>query len=102
MIIIHTRHFPPASYTAINLLGVVFAKVRLTPEELNHERIHTAQMRELLFVGFYAWYVAEWLFLLLRHRNAFEAYRRIRFEREAYAHQRDLSYLSHRRHYHYK
>ena len=65
------------------------------------ERIHTAQQRELLFLPFFLWYVAEWLVLMVRYRNGIEAYYRIRFEREAYRHQAELDYLACRRHYRY-
>ena len=47
-------------------------------------------------IGFYVWYVVEWMVRLLRRGNA---YRKISFEREAYDNQRDLDYLQHRRHY---
>ena len=85
-------------FTAVNLPGVLVVRpgVELTPQLLNHERIHTAQMRELLYVGFYVLYVAEWLVRLLHRGNA---YRNISFEREAYANQHDLTYLSRRKHY---
>lgn len=89
-------------YGAINLFGVVFAKpdMRLTPEVLNHEKIHTAQMRELGYVLFYIAYVVEWLYQLARLRgDTFGAYREILFEREAYAHGDDLLYLDSRRHF---
>lgn len=50
-------------YGAINLFGVLFVKrdMSVTDRVLNHERIHTKQMRELGYVGFYLLYVAEWL-----------------------------------------
>ena len=88
-------------FLAINLCGLIFAVRDLTPEELNHERIHTAQQRELLFLPFFLWYVAEWLVLMVRYRNSIEAYYRIRFEREAYLHQAEPDYLARRRHYRY-
>ena len=50
---------------------------------------------------FFLWYAVEWLLLILRHRDRMEAYRRIRFEQEAYCHQDDLTYLRHRRPYAY-
>ena len=97
--IVHNRILPPPRFLAINLFGVIFVRHgrNLSDVDLNHERIHTAQMVELLFVGFYLWYMVEWLVLLGRYRNAFRAYRHIRFEREAYKHQHDFSYLRHRR-----
>ncbi len=88
------------NYGAINLFGVVFAKrdMRLTPETINHEAIHTAQMRELLFIPFYAIYFFEWLLRLIKPRgNAYKAYLRISFEREAYTHAADMSYLRRRK-----
>lgn len=60
---------------------------------MNHEEIHSAQIRELAYLFFYIWYVAEWVVRLLRHRNLHEAYRNISFEREAYDNERDMQYL---------
>ncbi len=71
----------------------------LTPTLVNHERIHTAQMRELGFIGFYIIYGLEWLWHLLREFSAYKAYRAISFEREAYGHGYDLTYLARRRRY---
>lgn len=103
MLIIRNRAIPfGKSYGAINLFGILFVKrgMRLTPETLNHEKIHTAQMLELLFVPFYLIYVAEWLMRLVGTRGrGFDAYCRISFEREAYRHQSDNQYLLRRRHY---
>ena len=100
--VIHVRKLPfGGDFLAINLCGLIFALRDLTPEELNHERIHTAQQRELLFLPFFLWYAAEWLVLMVRYRNRMEAYYRIRFEREAYRHQAEPDYLARRRHYRY-
>jgi hypothetical protein len=78
---------------------VIFAKQRLSPSEWRHEHIHTLQQRELLFVGFFIWYIVEWLVRLLQYRNAKQAYLNISFEREAYAHENDKDYEQRRRHY---
>ena len=77
----------------------MFAKRRLSPTERRHERIHTLQQRELLYIGFFVWYLIEWLVRLLQYRNATKAYFNISFEREAYAHESDKDYERHRRHY---
>lgn len=99
--VIHVRKLPFGDdFLAINLCGLIFAVRDLSPKELNHERIHTAQQRELLFLPFFLWYAAEWLVLMVRYRNGIEAYYRIRFEREAYRHQAEPDYLA-RRHYRY-
>lgn len=63
---------------------------------INHERIHDAQMRELLWIPFYILYVIEWFLRLIQYRNWHTAYMNISFEREAYRHGHDLSYLSRR------
>lgn len=101
--VIHIKRFPvKGGFFAINLFGIIFAVRKLSDTELNHERIHTAQQRELLYIGFYLWYVAEWLWLLCKYRNRMTAYYRIRFEQEAYRHERELDYLKRRRHYKYR
>ena len=99
--VIHVRKLPfGGDFLAINLCGLIFAVRDLSPEELNHERIHTAQQRELLFLPFFLWYAAEWLVLMVRYRNSMEAYYRIRFEREAYRHQAESDYLARRKKIH--
>lgn len=66
---------------------------------INHERIHTAQQRELLFVPFYILYVIEWIVRFAMYCNWKQAYYNISFEREAYRYGNDLGYLNRRRHY---
>lgn len=92
MKIIRTSILPFKGFTAINLMGILFVHpgVYLSSEMMNHERIHSAQQREMLFVFFFIVYVAEWLVRLNMRGNA---YRNISFEREAYANQRNLNYL---------
>lgn len=70
----------------INLFGTVWSRETdwIDSNVINHEQIHSAQMKELLYVPFYIWYVIEWLFRLLQYRDADKAYRNISFEREAY------------------
>lgn len=98
MKIVRTPLLPFHGFSAINLMGVLFVHpgVYLSNELMNHERIHSAQQREMLFVGFYLAYFVEWLVRLPMRGNA---YRNISFEREAYANQRNLDYLHSRRPY---
>ena len=91
MRVIKTKHFPFGGYKAINIFGIVFTKGELSKKELNHEAIHTVQMKELLYIGFYIWYFFEWLIRLLLEPSS--AYRSISFEREAYANENNLHYL---------
>jgi hypothetical protein len=80
----------------MNLFGVLFVRgnARIDDITLNHEKIHTAQIKELWYVFFYLWYVTEWLIRLFMKGNA---YRNISFEREAYDNQYDLNYLKSRK-----
>ena len=83
MKIIYNDIIPFKGYKAINLFGIVFARKSARPlsdKNKNHEAIHTAQMRELLYVPFYIVYLLDWVF------HGFK-YRRITFEQEAYAHE---------------
>lgn len=90
------------SYLAICLFGLIFSVRPLNRVEYNHERIHAAQQKELLYIPFFLWYVVEWLILLIRYRDSMRAYRGIRFEKEAYRHQDDLDYLKKRKHFRYE
>lgn len=96
MKIVRNKYIPFAGYKAINLFGILFVKNNTKIDEvtINHERIHTAQMRELLYILFYIWYVMEWFIRLFLKGSA---YRNISFEREAYTNQDDLSYLKNRK-----
>jgi hypothetical protein len=102
MKIIYNSILPTKGYTAINLCSLVFVRKEKSPlsEELrNHEAIHTAQGKELLWLFFYLWYGIEWLIRLIQYRNRKEAYYNISFEREAYANDYNLEYLKNRKFY---
>lgn len=90
----------PKGY-CMNLFGTYWARDTSWIDQyvVNHEKIHTAQQRELLFIPFYVLYILEYLLRLLQYRNHHKAYVNISFEREAYAHGCDLRYLPRRRHY---
>ena len=83
----------------VNLFGTFWTRDTSWIDKyvINHERIHNAQQRELLFLPFYIIYFIEWLIRLLQYRNRKDAYMNISFEREAYRHGHDLGYLSHRK-----
>lgn len=105
MKIIYNNIIPFKGYLAINLFGILFVREdyehTLSSVDINHERIHTAQMKELLYIFFYIWYFIEWLILLLKYKDTSKAYKNIRFEKEAYANEEDLSYLYHRKKFNY-
>ncbi|MEA4996139.1 MAG: hypothetical protein VB079_06555 [Petrimonas sp.] len=95
MRIIRTKFLRVIGKKYLNLFGVLLTapKAKVTGGDLNHEKIHTEQMKELLYILFYVWYVIEWLIRLVMLHNAHEAYRNISFEREAYSHEKDQDYL---------
>ena len=96
MRVIYNDVIPFKGFKAINLFGVLFVRkgCSMSEVDLNHERIHTAQMKEMLYIFFYLWYFIEWLIRLLGKGNA---YRNISFEREAYANESCLEYLEGRK-----
>ena len=98
MKIYKSKRIPFKGFAAINLFGFIVVRKGVFANEtlLNHERIHTAQMRELGFIFFYVFYGLEWLIRLPFKGNA---YRNISFEQEAYDHQNEPSYLEVRKHY---
>ena len=64
---------------------------------INHEKIHLRQQRELLILPFYILYLTEWVIRSLWYLNTYRAYQNLSFEREAYAHEDDMEYLSNRK-----
>lgn len=98
MKVIYNNIIPFSGFKAINIFGIVFARKGevISKSTLNHEAIHTAQMRELLYVGFYFLYFTEWIIKLFMYKDA---YSNISFEREAYSNQEDVEYLTKRKRY---
>lgn len=104
MKIIYNNILPPKGFTAINIFGVIFARQEGKPIDkfvINHEAIHTAQVKELLYIPFYILYVLEWAVRCIQHRDWKKAYFNISFEREAYANHNNLEYLKRRKYYNF-
>ena len=93
--------YPFRGFKCINLFGVLFVREGcvMAQTDYNHEAIHTAQMKELLYLPFYILYVVEWIWRLFRLRDRTAAYRVISHEREAYANQGNPDYLNNRKPY---
>ena len=98
MKVIYNSLIPFKGFKCVNLFGVLFVRhgCVMREEDFNHERIHTAQMKEMLYVGFYLWYFVEWLIRLFGKGNA---YKNISFEKEAYSNEKNLNYLEMRQMY---
>lgn len=98
MKIIKTKHFPPGNYSTLNFFGILFTKSKsLSQYTINHEAIHTAQMKELWYIPFYLWYGLEYLFVRFFHKKQNDAYHDVSLEEEAYNNQYDLNYLQNRK-----
>ena len=82
MIIIRNKFIPFGGYKAINIFGILFVKKNANIDNvtINHEKIHTKQIIELLFIFFYIWYGIE---LLIRYIiNKKTAYKNMLFEKD--------------------
>ena len=98
MKIIYNNLIPFKGFVAMNLFGILFARNeyrnKISDRTINHESIHTAQIKEMGYIFFYMWYLVEWLIRLFVNSNA---YRNISFEREAFINDDNLNYLKTRK-----
>ncbi len=80
MKIIKCKHLP---FHHINVCGLLFVRgdAELDENTLNHERIHSAQMREMNYLFYYLWWVIEWLIRCTV--NPKTAHHAVCFEQEA-------------------
>ena len=81
------------SVYAITLLPFIVSSEDLDELTMNHELIHFEQQKELYLVGFYFLYVYDYLKGVVKYKDKEEAYRKIRFEQEAYSNEDDLGYI---------
>jgi hypothetical protein len=75
---------------------VLLRKSNPSARLLNHERIHLRQQLELGVLPFYLWYLIEYVYWYIRLGDHYTAYRAIRFEREAFDNDDNLTYLNKR------
>lgn len=101
MKIIKNNIIPFGRYETMNIFGILFTKSEepLSDESINHESIHTEQMKEMLFIFFYIWYGIEYILIRLFHKKQGDAYHDVSFEEEAYNNDKNLDYLKTRKHY---
>lgn len=93
--IVECKWFPFKRFCAINLFGLIIKRADciLGEQGVRHEQIHTAQMKEMLYIFFYIWYAIEWLLNLLNYWSFRKAYYNIRFEKEAFFYESEIDYL---------
>ena len=90
MVIVKNKILPFKGFKALTIWPFIFCRSELTEVDINHEEIHGRQQLELLIIFFYLIYGIEYLI---------KSYKKISFEKEAYAHQDDLNYLKNRKLY---
>ena len=94
------RFIPFKDFSAINIFGVIYARrdTFISDRTIRHEQIHTAQMKEMLYILFYLWYAIEWFIRFIVYGfKSHKAYRNTSFEREAYSNQDNIIYLEDRK-----
>ena len=99
MLLIVSKYLIPVGYRGMTVFPFVILREAADAENvvlMNHEKIHFRQQLELFVLPFFVWYLADYMVKLIRYRDKNEAYRNIVFEREAYANEKDLSYLKSR------
>ena len=108
MKIIYSKIIPFKGYLAINLFGVIFVRAERREaiekhpgwftHTWTHESIHTEQMKETFYIGFYILYLLFWIFRLLTPPMN-TAYKDISFEQEAYLGESNPDYIKTRKPY---
>ena len=83
----------------ITLFPFIFIRGEGNEQLIRHESIHIAQYAETLVLGFLVLYLYDFLLGLYKYRNFNDAYRSIRFEREAYGNEHDENYLEMRQNF---
>ena len=99
MIVIVFRYLIPKGFRGITLFPFIIVSendLKQNQIVINHEKIHIRQQMELLILPFFIWYGIEFLIKWIRYKDKNLAYRNISFEKEAYAKEKDLSYLKQR------
>ncbi len=98
--VIISKYFFYRNYVGLSLWPFIILR---TPELskdrvlINHERIHLRQQEELFILPFYLWYLLEWSLKTIWYLSSYRAYRNLSFEREAYRHESDPTYLNGRK-----
>ncbi len=72
----------------------------LKESDILHETIHWEQEKETLIIGFYLWYILEFLIRwIISGFKWKKSYKAISFEKEAYEGEKNPEYLTTRKHY---
>ena len=97
-ILSHIIGFQPL---AVTFFPFIIVQEGVLSRTLNHERIHIEQYKELYWIGFIAVYIYDY-YCLRKSYSHKEAYRKVRFEQEAFANQDNPSYYKLRNKYEWR
>ncbi len=100
MIIVCQKPLKKLKINGIALFPFIFIRKPEDKENnvlINHEKIHLRQQLEMLIIFFYIFYVIEYYYWFFKLKDGYLAYRRISFEKEAYANENNLNYLRKRK-----
>jgi hypothetical protein len=89
----------PSNLKGITLFPFILVENKRDRVLVNHELIHYQQAKELLVIGFYLFYIGQYLYFRLKGKSAKNAYRHLSLEIEAYNNEKDLNYLKTRKKY---
>jgi hypothetical protein len=95
---LHTvNNFFGTNIVGLSLGLVIMSSGKMCSVTRNHELIHSEQMLETAFVGFFFIYIFDYLYGRWRGLDHYHAYRAIRAEIEAFSNERKWTYLSKRK-----
>ena len=100
MLVVVNKFFLAKHFDGVVLWPFVVVRreeLKNDPVFMNHERIHLKQQIEMLIIFFFIWYFFEYFIRLIKYRDSYKAYNKICFEREAYANEKQMDYLSKRK-----
>jgi hypothetical protein len=87
--------------SAITIYPFIFIRSDLSKEYeetvLNHEKIHLEQYKETFVLGFFPFYIYDFVYGLFKYKDFALAYYFIRMEQEAYENEHDLLYIKNRK-----
>ena len=95
MILIKLKLLERTNILGMALYPFILVRPNASDITINHEKIHIAQQKEMLIIGFYIFYMIDYIIKLFKYGKS--AYMELVFEREAYRKEEDLEYLNKRK-----
>ncbi len=98
--LIFSKFLFPSSFNALAIWPFIILKDKDLRNDiilLNHEKIHLRQQLEMLWLGFFIFYMIEFFIKLIIYKKPKVAYQNLCFEREAYINEQNLNYIRERK-----